>query len=480
MGDAGLYAVGKIVTSGLGWIVRPQPSADTGIDAEVEVVRDQRATGELLKLQVKSGASYFRGISTDAFDYYGEIKHLAYWMRHALPVLLVFYDPLRDVAYWTEVTETAVERTAKGWKTTVSKSCVFDEHARGALEGIAQTHDVQVARIVDALLSEPNRADAAYQAVRELEDTRIAVEVGDYIRIIQELQPAKATVRSLVSQGVLSRTRDVRYVAEFGEYKILSQLGRGGMGIVFKAFEEPLGRLVALKISHPQPANETRHQHRIRQEARVAARIAHPNVVTIHKFGSSQGVQYLVMEYIDGHTLADIIGETAMTANTVVRTFRQLLWALDAIHAAGYIHRDIKPSNILVEEESWTLKVADFGLAIPLGGAEDGTPGSGSAGTPQYMSPEQTSSKLPLDERTDLYSAGVVLHEMLTGRRPLDGDATAHVPKVLDESTDALSIEKDVDPNLAAIARNLLSSARDDRYSSARQVLEVLDARTSA
>lgn len=208
-------------------------------------------------------------------------------------------------------------------------------------------------------------------------------------------------------------------------YEILEQIGRGGMGIVFKAREPHLDRLVALKILPADYARDPERLHRFVREARTASALNHPNICTIHALGESQGCQYIVMEYIDGRTLQEV-GAEGPPLEESVRWIQQAARALAAAHAAGVVHRDVKPENIMVREDGY-VKVLDFGLArrLPqLGGSQpncETDPGT-LLGTVGYMSPEQANGKT-VDAASDTFSLGIVLYKLTTGRHPFQGES---------------------------------------------------------
>ena len=195
----------------------------------------------------------------------------------------------------------------------------------------------------------------------------------------------------------------------FPQFEILECLGRGGMGIVYKARQKSLNRIVAIKILAPEREHDTRFASRFAREAELLARLNHPHIVTIHDFGETGGWFYLVMEFIDGVNLRDLLREGRLDARQALAIVPPLCEALQYAHDKGIVHRDIKPENLLLDKEG-RIKIADFGIAALLGTAGENT------GTPPYMAPEQAAGST--DHRADLYALGVVLYEMLTGERP--------------------------------------------------------------
>lgn len=207
----------------------------------------------------------------------------------------------------------------------------------------------------------------------------------------------------------------------FPQLEILECLGRGGMGAVYKVRQPRLDRLVALKILAPKKQTDPQFAERFEREARVLARLCHPNIVSIFDSGEVQGRFYLIMEYVEGQTLRQVLRQGKLSASEAVRLVPKICEALQYAHGQGIVHRDIKPENILVDAQG-NLKIADFGIAkitglepqnLRLTGIRD------VMGTPAYMAPEQVENPQSVDHRADIYSLGVVFYEMLTGELPL-------------------------------------------------------------
>ncbi len=198
---------------------------------------------------------------------------------------------------------------------------------------------------------------------------------------------------------------------KFPQFEILECLGRGGMGVVYKARQKSLNRLVAIKILAPDREHEPRFAERFAREAELLARLNHPHIVTIHDFGETGGLFYLVMEFVDGVNLRDLLRDGKLESKQALAIVPPICEALQYAHDKGIVHRDIKPENLLLDREG-RIKIADFGIAA-LMGAEGET-----SGTPPYMAPEQGGDRTGIDHRADLYALGVVLYEMLTGERP--------------------------------------------------------------
>jgi serine/threonine-protein kinase len=258
-----------------------------------------------------------------------------------------------------------------------------------------------------------------------------------------------------------------------GKYELRHQIGRGAMGVVYEAFDTVIERRVALKMLRTDvyaPEQLTDMRARFKREAHSAGRLSHPNIVTIYDYGEHEGAPYIAMDLMSGEELARSLESGARLAlPTVVRVMEQLLGALTYAHEAGVVHRDIKPSNIFVLRDG-TIKVVDFGLArIEASNlTETGT----LLGTPAYMSPEQFLG-LPVDARSDIFSTGVILYQMLTGDRPFTGSPTTIMQKVLRQDPVQPSV---LNPTLSEtwddLIKRVLAKKPDDRIQTARQFAE--------
>jgi len=311
---------------------------------------------------------------------------------------------------------------------------------------------------------------------------------------------ASTRIRSLLahhaasSTGVLSSSSAEKLEAaatprQLDEFRILRRIGEGGMGIVYLAHDNVLNRHVALKVLAPHLVDSERAVARFQEEARASASLHHPGIVQVYRFGSAEGVHYLVSEYVEGATLAEVVEQErqrrlasggAERAAGLARSER-LGWyhrcaeivadvaqALDAAHRSGIVHADVKPGNILMSREG-NPRLADFGLARPFGATDQGG-GLDALGTCYYLSPEQASAaQRPIDRRSDVFSLGVVLYEALTLARPFDGTTISEVLRVLLECAPEPIEKRDrfVPIDLAVICQKALDRHPDHRYQTA-------------
>jgi len=245
----------------------------------------------------------------------------------------------------------------------------------------------------------------------------------------------------------------------FPQLEILECLGRGGMGVVYKARQPKLNRVVALKILAPERGSEQRFSERFEREAQTLARLSHPNIVAVHDFGEADGVYYLLMEYVAGRSLRDVLRAGTITPEQALAIVPPICEALQFAHEHGVVHRDIKPENVLLDQQG-RVKIADFGIA-KLVGEERRHPALTEdrqvIGTPHYMAPEQVEKPQLVDHRADIYSLGVVFYEMLTGELPL-GKFAPPSRKVL------------VDVRLDEVVLHALEKEPEQRYQKASEV----------
>jgi len=268
-------------------------------------------------------------------------------------------------------------------------------------------------------------------------------------------------------------------------YTILEKIGSGGMGDVYRARDESLGREVALKVLPPAAAADPERRQRFEREARAVASLQHPNIVTIHSVEEAEGVSFLTMELVRGRTLGEIIPAAGLPLTRVFEIGVPLADAVHAAHERAVIHRDLKPGNVMIDEAG-RVKVLDFGLAklaVPSADATDvQTVAAGSAtgegrilGTVAYMSPEQAEGK-ELDRRSDIFSLGVVLYEAATGKRPFQGDTPiSTMSAILRDNPPSVTSLKPLPRHLGRVIHRCLEKNPDKRFQTARDVANELE-----
>ena len=268
-------------------------------------------------------------------------------------------------------------------------------------------------------------------------------------------------------------------------YTIEGEIGRGGMGVVYRARDERLQRRVAIKVLPPELAFQQDIRERFTREAQTAARLSHPHIVPIHSVGEGQGLVYFVMGYVDGESVAARIRRRgSLPVEEARRIMMETADALSAAHALSVIHRDIKPDNILLEGTRGRVMVTDFGIAKALSATSGATlTGIGVAiGTPAFMSPEQAAGERDIDGRSDLYSLGVVTYQMLTGALPFNAPSVAGIlMKQITEPAPDLRIKRpDTPEDLAQAVGRCLEKDPESRWATADALRRALESRTSA
>lgn len=271
---------------------------------------------------------------------------------------------------------------------------------------------------------------------------------------------------------------------KFGKYEVLQRLGRGGMAEVYRAYHPNLDRYVAIKVLHSFLSDESEFKVRFEKEAQNIARLRHPNIVQVYDFDydADSDSYYMVMELIEGPTLKDYLfelpdGSGRLPVLDVVRIIRQAAEALSYAHQRGMIHRDVKPANLMLDEkENYRLVLTDFGIAKLLTGSQATMSGGGLVGTPAYMSPEQGMGETG-DERSDLYSLGIIMYQMLTGVLPYDADTPMAL--ILQHMNDPIPSVRSVDlhlsPAVDKVLQRLMAKDPEDRYQTAQDLISDLE-----
>src|SRR5579862_6832020 len=245
----------------------------------------------------------------------------------------------------------------------------------------------------------------------------------------------------------------------FPQLEILSLIGKGGMGAVYKARQPALDRFVALKVLPPAVANDPGFAERFNREARALARLSHPNIVVVYDYGTAGTLNFLVMEFVDGTNLREVEQAGKLSSEQALAIVPQICEALQFAHNEGIVHRDIKPENLLLDKKG-RLKITDFGIAKMVGiglASQTLTGAKDVVGTPHYMAPEQIEKPQTVDHRADIYSLGVVFYEMLTGELPLGKFAPP-------------SKKAPVDARLDEVVLHTLEKEPERRYQKASEV----------
>lgn len=329
--------------------------------------------------------------------------------------------------------------------------------------------------ILDRALELPPEEVSAYLDEACGDDPRLRGEVERLLRAGTEEgglleQGAAALAAPLLDDAVAEPPAGERRI---GPYQVLRELGRGGMGVVHLARDPRLAREVAVKVLPPWLAMSERSKRRFTEEARAASALDHQNIETVHEIGETEdGRLYIVMAYYAGETLAERIGRGTLAVDEALRVGTRVADALAAAHAGGIVHRDVKPSNVILTPEG-VPKLVDFGVAKA---ADHGLTATGATpGTAAYMSPEQTRGE-EVDARSDVWSAGVVLYEMLTGERPFaaDGEGATIYRIRNDEPRPVRELRPDAPGSVVAVVERCLAKDPERRYRDGRALLEAL------
>ncbi|MEK6405373.1 MAG: protein kinase [Acidobacteriota bacterium] len=292
----------------------------------------------------------------------------------------------------------------------------------------------------------------------------------------------EAPVFEAAAELVVDSGTDSLVGSAIGPYKIIAQLGAGGMGVVYLAFDSRLGRRIALKLLPSHLTKDEQRLRRFHQEARAASALNHPNIVTIFEIGRAGARPFIATEYIEGETLRQRLSTSAMTIPTALDVALQVASALGAAHDAGIVHRDIKPENVMVRPDGY-IKVLDFGLAklteLPDSGGTEAptiarinTESGMVVGTASYMSPEQARGE-KVDPRTDLFSLGTVLYEMIAGRLPFEGKSSGDlIASILHKQPPPLArYSREAPEALEWLVAKALTKHKDERYQTAKDMI---------
>jgi eukaryotic-like serine/threonine-protein kinase len=337
-------------------------------------------------------------------------------------------------------------------------------------------HQQEIDRILAAALEcePPRRAAFLHEACAGDEELRKEVE-----SLLAHDRPESLVPGPAVEEAtqLFAQQAGAAAIEKIGRYQIVRSLGAGGMGQVYLGRDEQLNRSVAVKLLSNYRAAEDERMSRFRQEALSASALNHPNILTIYEIGASGSANFIATEFVDGPTLSERIEQGCISTDETLNIAQQIANALTAAHAAGIIHRDIKPANIMVRADG-LVKVLDFGIAKyeqPESATDskkalvETLPGA-VMGTAAYMSPEQARG-LPVDVRSDIWSLGVVVYEMLAGRRPFSGATTMDVMSAVLERQPAPLSDSAVPESLERIVFKALQKDRNSRYASAGEML---------
>lgn len=350
----------------------------------------------------------------------------------------------------------------------------------------------QVSRIFKSAISLNGEARAAYVAEQCGADESLRSEVEKLLASHQQARAENFIGGRAADDGAVLLVDEVEEYKprlnkgqQLGSYLILDQLGVGGMGEVYLAKDSRLDRTVALKVLSPDIARDKRRMQRFRQEAKVASSLNQPNILTIFEFAEVEGLTFLATEFIDGETLRNYLHGRRLKIAETLDIAIQVLAALEAAHEARIVHRDIKPENVMIRHRDRVVKVLDFGLAkvtekrsrafaeheLDTEAATEfkTTPGV-LMGTINYMSPEQARA-MAVDERTDIWSAGVMLYEMVTGVLPFGGPTTSHtLVQIIEQEPPPFPKDDDAPAELQRIIRKAMAKNPDERYQSAKEM----------
>jgi len=263
-----------------------------------------------------------------------------------------------------------------------------------------------------------------------------------------------------------------------GRYQILEHIGEGGMAHVYKAFDPGIQRAAALKVLKQEHCTDEEHKSRFLREGKAAGALAHPNIVTIYDVGSIRGAPYILMELLEGETLADLLKQgQKLPVQSIIRIGRQLAMGLEYAHSKGVVHRDMKPDNIVISPDGESVKIADFGIArVAEGSGTETTQVGMMLGTPRYMSPEQAIGS-QVDGRADLFAVGVILYEIITGQKAFDAEsvATLIMQIVQKDPIPIRQITSDAPIGLQKVVNKLLQKKPEKRFQTGAELQAALE-----
>jgi hypothetical protein len=369
-----------------------------------------------------------------------------------------------DVSNVKELFLAVLELPAAERAAYLDTACAGDTALRGQVEAMLRSH----ANSGELLPRSP--AEMLQSAASDTDVSGVAAPPADPGATV--IDPGQAKSEQL---AFLTPSAKPGLLGQLGPYEVQKVLGQGGFGIVLKAFDERLHRVVAIKVLAPAYAAVGSARKRFSRETRAAAAVTNEHVVVIHDVQGDADPPYFVMEFVDGNSLQDKIDKVGPLGVTeILRIGMQIALGLDAAHKQGLVHRDIKPANILLENSVERVKITDFGLARAVDDASLTQSGT-VAGTPMYMSPEQAEG-LPIDHRSDLFSLGTVLYAMCTGHPPFRAGGThAVLKRVIEASPRPIrEVNSEVPDWLADIIARLHARKPDDRFQTAAEVAELL------
>ncbi len=354
----------------------------------------------------------------------------------------------------------------------------------------------QISRIFNSAIALEDEARAAYVAGQCGSDESLRAEVEQLIASHQQASQenfigghaAEVAAEFLLGDEAHANTTALSNGQQLGSYLILKKLGAGGMGEVYLAKDSRLDRTVALKVLSPDVSADKRRMQRFRQEAKVASSLNQPNILTIYEFGEIKDLTFLATEFVDGETLRAYLHDKRLKLTEILDIAIQVLAALDAAHEASIVHRDIKPENVMIRRRDHVVKVLDFGLAkvtekrpsvlvehdseLEAATAFKTAPGI-IMGTINYMSPEQAQAHA-VDVRTDVWSTGVMIYEMVAGSMPFSGPTTSHtIVQILEKDPVPLSqvTKEPIPAELERIVSKAMTKDLDERYQTAKDML---------